>query len=306
MQQKGAKSKVLVVGATGLLGTEICRQLIDSGRQVRALIRESSDTAKVKALKELGVSTVKGDLKNPASLTKALSNIGAVISTASSTFSRKEGDSIDTVDHKGQLSLVKAAEKAGVDKFVFISFYPVRSEFPLQNAKRTVEKALKAGEMDYTILQPGFFMEVWLSPAVGFDYAQANVKIYGEGINKISWISYKDVAAFAVASLEKKEASKAVFPLGGPEALSPLEVIRIFEDQMGTNFTIERVSDETLQGQKSAAPDSLAESFAGLMLAYSEGSQMFMKEILKVYPVKLTSVSDYAKHCVHAEEHLHH
>jgi uncharacterized protein YbjT (DUF2867 family) len=288
------------------LGTEICRLLTESGRKVKALVRDGSDPGKVKVLKEMGVSTAKGDLKDPASLGKALKGINTVISTASCTFSRGEGDSIESVDRKGQLNLVKAAEEAGVDQYVYISFYPMRTEFPLQAAKREVEKKLKASKLNYTILQPGFFMEVWLSPAVGFDFAHANARVFGEGINKIHWISYKDVAAFAVGSLGKKEASKVVFPLGGPEALSPLEVIRVFEDEMGTHFSIDHVHEEALHAQKNEAEDSLAESFAGLMLAYSQGNQVRMKEILKLYPIRMRSVKDYAKQLVHTEGEVPH
>jgi uncharacterized protein YbjT (DUF2867 family) len=284
MQQNDKNTTVLVVGATGLLGMEICHQLIESGRKVKAMVREGSDPDKVRSLKQSGITTVKGDLKEPSSLSKAVKGVDAIISTASCTFSRREGDSIETVDRQGQLNLVEAAEKAGVDQFVYISFYPMRHQFPLQNAKREVEKRLKASKLNYTILQPGFFMEVWLSPAVGFDFPQGNVRIYGEGINKINWISYKDVAAFAVMSLGKKEASKVIFPIGGPDALSPLEAIKQFEDEIGTHFTIEHITQEALEARKSAAPDSLDESFAALMLGYADGSQMRMKEIMKLYP----------------------
>ncbi|MDO9373098.1 MAG: SDR family NAD(P)-dependent oxidoreductase [Ferruginibacter sp.] len=66
-------SIVLVAGATGVLGGEICRQLIEEGRQVRALVRITSDTAKVAALKDMGVEVVEADLKDRASLAKAVS-----------------------------------------------------------------------------------------------------------------------------------------------------------------------------------------------------------------------------------------
>ncbi|MBU2678293.1 MAG: NmrA family NAD(P)-binding protein, partial [Gammaproteobacteria bacterium] len=44
----------LVVGATGLLGGEICRQLVAEGKQVKALVRSTSDPVKVEALQRLG------------------------------------------------------------------------------------------------------------------------------------------------------------------------------------------------------------------------------------------------------------
>jgi NADH dehydrogenase len=80
-----------------------------------------------------------------------------------------------------------------------VSFPQTDVDFPLQSAKRAVEDRLKSSGLTYTILQPTFFMEVWLSPALGFDAANAQAQIYGTGENKMSWISYKDVARFAAS-----------------------------------------------------------------------------------------------------------
>ena len=286
---------VIVIGATGFLGMEICRQLADSKRKVKGLVRSSSDPAKVQALQQMGVETVAGDIKDVASLNNAFKDISVVISSASSTLSRQEGDSIETVDSTGQLNVVKAAKTAGVNQFIFISFHPMSQECPLQTAKRTVEKHLMESKMNYTILQPTFFMEVWLSPALGFAYPNSKATIYGEGKNKLSWISLKDVAAFSVASLDNPSAMNSVFELGGPDAVGPLEVVKIFERHTGTQFTLEHFPLEALHAQKNAAADSLSESFAALMIAYAEGYTIDMNETLKIYPIRLTSVTDYVK-----------
>ncbi len=295
MPENSQNSSVLVVGATGFLGMEICRQLVNAGKKAKALVRPSSDPAKVNALHQLGVEISEGDLKYPASIKKAMDGVGSVISTASSTFSRQEGDSIESVDNNGQLNLVQTAKDARVDQFIFISFYPMPGDFPLQTAKRNVEKKLLESKMNYTILQPAVFMEVWLSPAVGFDFPYSKATIYGEGKNKLSWISLKDVAMIAVASVDNKAARNSVFQLGGPEALSPLEVVRIFENHVGNEFTLEHVPIAALRAQKTSATDSLSESFAGLMLAYAEGDNIDMKETRKVYPFRLTSVTDFVQ-----------
>jgi NADH dehydrogenase len=295
MSEYVKNSTVLVVGSTGFLGMEICRQLINAGKNVIALVRHSSDPAKVKALQRLGAGIREGDLKNPASIRKAMVGVDCVISTASSTLSRQEGDSIETVDYNGQLNLIQAAGDGGVKQFIYISFCPMAQQFPLQTAKRKVEEKLMESNMNYTILQPGFFMEVWLGPAVGFDFQHAKVTIYGEGKNKMNWISLVDVAAVAVASLENEMARNSVLQLGGPEALSPLEVVGIFEKHEGNQFAVEYVPVEALQAQKNAAEDALGESFAALMLTYAGGDQIDMTETRKVYPFRMTSVSEYVQ-----------
>lgn len=202
MQTTNTGKAVLVVGATGILGMEICRLLRADNKRVKGLVRTTSDPVRVSALKESGVETVTGDMKDPASLQNAFRDVSSVISTATSTISRQEGDSIESVDEDGQLNVIKAAAGAGVDHFVFISFHEMPGIFPLQNAKRKVEKKLMESELSYTILRPTYFMEIWLGPPLGFDFPNARATIYGDGKNKSCWISYRDVASFAVASLK--------------------------------------------------------------------------------------------------------
>lgn len=287
-------SKILVVGATGFLGMEICRQLIAANKNVSGLVRKTAAQEKVNALKQLGVQTIEGDLKDRASIKKALHGITTIISTASSTFSRQDGDSIQTVDNEGQATLADEAIAAGIQQFIYISFPSMPGDFPLQDAKRRVEKKLTSSNMSYTILQPTFFAEAWLSPAVGFDFPNAKATIYGEGKNKISWITIQDVAAFAVASVDNDAAKNKIIELGGPEALSPLEVVSIFEKSGGRKFEIQHVPVETLQEQKKAATDDLSKSFTSLMLTYAAGNEINMQQTLKAFPIKLNSVRDYA------------
>ncbi|MFN2513128.1 MAG: SDR family oxidoreductase, partial [Pyrinomonadaceae bacterium] len=70
----------LVVGATGLLGNEICRLLAEAGKPARALVRASSDPGKVTQLESLQLEIARGDLKNPSSLEVACRGVRAVIS----------------------------------------------------------------------------------------------------------------------------------------------------------------------------------------------------------------------------------
>lgn len=286
----------LIVGATGFLGSEICRQLVAQGKPVRALVRATSDPAKKAALQSLGVALVEGDLKDPASLVAACEGVTAIISTASVTISRQPGDSIQAVDLEGQLNLINAAKATHVAQFIYVSYSGnIDVDCPLKTAKRTVEQRLKESGLTYTILRPSSFMEVWLSPVVGFDAANANVTVYGAGERKISWISLGDVAQFAVASLSNPAAQNAVIELGGPEALSPLEVVKIFEAATGKTFSVQHVPAEALQAQRDAATDPIQQTFAALMLGVTEGDEIDMRETLQKFPLHVTSVADYAQ-----------
>src|SRR5262245_48536102 len=294
-------STVLVVGATGVLGMEVCRQLAAAGKKVKGLVRTSSQKEKVNGLHDRDVETVTGDMKDPQSLYHAFQNVDAIISTTTSTISHQEGDSIETVDLAGQLNVAEAASAAGVQHVVFISFHPMTPEFPLQSAKRAVENRLKSKNFAYTILQPTYFMEIWLGPALGFDYAHARALIYGEGKNRISWISIKDVASFAVASIDNPAAQNAVIQLGGPDDLSVLDAVGIFEQESGQTFELQNVPDEALRAHMAAAPDSLGKTFSGLMIGLNEVGTIDMKETLRNFPIQLTSVREYARQMIAAE-----
>lgn len=286
--------KTLVVGATGLLGHEICQHLTEAGRPVRAMVRPTSDQSKRANLERLGVELAEGDLKDPASLARACIGVQTVISTASSTLSRQAGDSIDSVDRDGQLALVEAARQAGVGHFVFVSFRENPNiQYPLTAAKRAVEQALKTSGMAYTILHASYFMEVWLTPALGFDAVNRKVTFYGEGNRPISWISYRDVARAAAGAAIDPAARNMVVELGGPQALSQRDVVRMFEEAGAGEFATESIPESALESQLQAATDTLQKSFAGLMLQCAGGDAIDRTTSSRLFPFPMTSVRDY-------------
>jgi uncharacterized protein YbjT (DUF2867 family) len=286
---------ILVVGATGLLGTEICRRLALSGKRVRALVRSTSPAEKTAILRALGVELAEGDLKQQDTLNAACAGVRAVISTASATLSRGSGDSIEAVDRQGQINLIDATRAAGVKHFVLVSahFRP-DIEFPLQAAKQAVEAHLRTAGITWTVLQPAMFMEIWLSPALGFDYHAGRVVVYGSGNNAVTYISYKDVATFAILSLENQRAHNATLALGGPRPVTQVRAIRVFESMVGRTFARQYVSEEELRAQFQAASDPLQKSFAGLKLLYALGDIIDMRELADYFGIELTGVRDYA------------
>jgi uncharacterized protein YbjT (DUF2867 family) len=288
----------LVVGATGSLGSEICRLLAAQGKPLRAMVRPTADAAKVEQLKGLGAEIVRGDLHDPASLAVASRGATAVISTVSAVPNTYQppDNTIQNVDIEGVTNLIAAAVAAKVSHFVYTSFSEnINVESPLVRAKRTVEERLKASGLTYTILRPSYFMESWLTPMVGFDPGKSTAAIYGTGQQRISWISRSDVAQFAVASLDNPAARNATLELGGPQALSPLEVVSIFERLSGKPFTVQCVPEEALAGQMAAATDDLAKSFPGLMLCYAHGDAIEMRKMLQAFPIRMTTVEQYAR-----------
>jgi uncharacterized protein YbjT (DUF2867 family) len=286
----------LVIGATGLLGSTIARRLRGDGKPVRALVRSTSDPGKVRALEEAGAETMVGDLKDRDTLAAAMTGITTVISTASSTISRAAGDTIQSVDRQGQLDAIAAARAAGIRHYVFVSFPTSRISFPLQDAKRDVEGALRDSGMTYTILQPLNFWEVWLSPALGFDVEHRRARIFGDGGGKVAWVSLLDVAEVAVRALDNPRARNQTFAFGGPEAINLLDIVRLFEGITGHAFEIERVPLEAVRAQLRPDSDPLAQSLAALVLITASDEWALGPEpVADIFKIEFRSIRDYAR-----------
>jgi uncharacterized protein YbjT (DUF2867 family) len=231
---------ILVVGATGLLGSEICRLLRAEGRPVRGLVRPGS--AKEAALREIGVEVVPGDLRSRSSVEEACRGVDTVVSTATAMGSREKGLTLRDVDGVGQMQLVELAKASGVRRFVYVSLSPnLLPSAPLVRYKRAVERALRATAMRWTILQPSIYMEVWLSDKLGWDFASGRAMVFGAGTGPMTWISAADVARYAVRALDDPGLANRDLPLAGPEALSPNEVVRIFEELSGRRYKVRRI-----------------------------------------------------------------
>jgi uncharacterized protein YbjT (DUF2867 family) len=288
---------VLVAGATGLLGNEICRLLREKNLSVKAMVRTTTDPTKIENLTNMGVQVVQGDLRDKNTLNEVLQGVATVVSTVSSMpFSYKpEENDIQSVDVNGLINLIDASKKSGVDHFIYTSFSGnINLGFPLSNAKRKIEKHLQNSGLSYTILRPGFFMELWLSPAVGFDVVNGKVNICGTGVNPIAYISYKDVAKFAVESISDPASRNVVLELGGPQNISPLDAVKIFEEVHFKKIEVQPVPVDVLQAQFNNSTDPMQQSFSGLMLCAASGDRIEMKEMLVKFPTTLTSVENFA------------
>lgn len=283
----------LIAGATGTLGGLIARGLLERGEPVRILVRPGSS---YEPLERAGADVVFGDVKDPASLAPAFAGIRRAITTVNSA-SRGGSDTVESVDVEGNRNLIEAAAAAGLEQFLFVSALggEVDSPIPFMRAKGEAEAQLQRSGVPCTILKPNIFMEVWIGMIVGAP-VQANrpVTLVGEGRRRHSFISVDDVAAFALAAVGNPAALGRTLVIGGPEALSWVDVVRTFERVLGRSIPIERVAPgEPLPG----FPDVVAQLAAG-METYD--SVIDMDGLAREWEVKLTSVEDFARSMIAA------
>lgn len=288
-----ATERVLVVGATGFLGHEITRLLCGGRKTVRALVREDARPDRRAGVAALPVEVVPGDLKVPSSLAAACQGQECVVSTATAIVSRRAADSIASVDDAGQRALVRAAAEAGVRHFVFVSFVPNELDYAFQSAKRAVERELHESAMTYTILQPTAFMEVWLSPMLGFDPAAGKARILGDGTRPVSWVSLRDVARLAAAAVEGGAFAGKTIAFGGPDALSPAQVIGLCEEVCGRKLSVEHLPEPVIEGMFRAASDPVQQAQAAGMLTIARGQVVKPQGLHDLLPGQMTTVREH-------------
>ena len=190
---------------------------------------------------EAGAQARPGDLKDRASLEAAVKGVDTVITTA--TASQRGGeDTLTSVDLQGTLSLIEAAQAAGVRRFVYTSAmgaaegHPV----PLFNIKGTCAAALERSGMDYVILTPSVFMEIWIGTVVGIPLmAHQPITLIGQGDHRHNFVSEADVAAFALAALGNSRMVNQRIDIGGLASYTWTEIVTAVGQAMGAPLPVQ-------------------------------------------------------------------
>ena len=279
---------ILVVGATGQVGSLVVRRLRADGEPVRAMIRDPGSAADLAAT---GAQLAVADLARPETLDAALDGVTAVVATANATVPVHPGDSaaVDT----GYAELVRRAERSGVSRFVLASV-PVTDLddlVPVARTKRRTEQLLAESGMSWMSLRMPPFTEVWLAlvgselplrgeerTTLGRAYPTLRrfrrvtgrtverrglMVVPGPRAARQAFLSVHDAAAALAAAVRRETGSGAV-ELGGPEALSWTEVAGIYERVLGRRV---RVVSQPAAGfavlSRVLAP--VAPSLAGIM-----------------------------------------
>ncbi len=109
----------LVTGASGFLGSHVTRQLVARGESVRVLLRASSNN---RAIADLPLEYVTGDLRDAASLTRAMNGVQRVFHVAADyrLWAKRKQDIYDS-NVGGTKNLLDAAKRAGVTQFIYTS-----------------------------------------------------------------------------------------------------------------------------------------------------------------------------------------
>jgi uncharacterized protein YbjT (DUF2867 family) len=249
---------ILVVGATGHLGSLVVHELARRGEPVRAMVRPP-DAAR--DLADAGAELISADLLRPETLDDALRGVRAVVATASVIAPAHHGEDDDGLV-RGYAQLIDRARSAGVERFVYASVpeTTLDESVPMVRGKRQVERLLATSGMSYASVRMPPFTEVWLSlvgssiPVRGEPRAIVTrtypflrrfrrltgrtverhgvMLVPGSPATRNAFLSVHDAARVMAALVDDSGISGTV-DVGGPEVLTWTDVARIFGEVLG-------------------------------------------------------------------------
>jgi uncharacterized protein YbjT (DUF2867 family) len=282
--------KVVIIGATGMLGKPVAHEMITAGLEVTIVARDIE-----KAAREFtGCTILEGDLQDPASLDAAFQGNDAVY--LSLHVNQDSGRDGWQAEREGLQNVIDAASRAGIGCIGFLS--SLVKDYQGQNGfnwwmfdiKQEAVLKLKNSGIPYLIFYPSSFMENLVN---GYKRG-GKVSSVGTSHVKKYWIAGSDYGKQVVSALEQFKDSKE-YVIQGPEGYTDEEAIQIF---------IAHYSPERLSSGK--VPLEVLK-FIGLFSKKMKNTAR-MLEALNKYPEKFQadrtwadlgrpsiSVKDYAK-----------
>jgi uncharacterized protein YbjT (DUF2867 family) len=222
---------ILLTGATGNVGSALLRRLVADGHPVRALVRDP---------RRLGTDRVRvqialGDLSDASSFRHALRGVKTVVHLAAAIRDQqRQGATIEEVNALGTLRLVRAAERAGVERFIFFSAIgaSLHSHSRFFRAKAQAETAVDEADMQTTTFTPSIIYspgDPWIT-LLGRLAVLPVVPISGSGRATYEPIWAHDAAAAVVSLLQRDGGGEQQrrLELAGPQRLSYDDIVRTY------------------------------------------------------------------------------
>jgi uncharacterized protein YbjT (DUF2867 family) len=250
---------ILVIGATGTIGSELVGQLLAADERPRAFVR---DRDKARRLLGEQVEQVVGDLDRPETIETALAGVDRLFLLTTQS---------DRQPH-WERTVIAAAAGARAAHIVKLSVFRADERSPLRFARqhRQAERALERSGLAWTMVRPVFLMQ-------NLRAMVRDSAIYSAaGDGRVAMVDARDIAAVAVAALTTPGHAGKIYTLTGPEALTFDQVASNLSQQSGKQIRHVRVSvDDVRTALESAGvaawfADDMARLHAMLAAGYED------------------------------------
>ena len=220
---------ILLTGATGNVGSEVLRRLTARGERVRCLVRDPRRLGSERVRVQIAL----GDLSDPASFRNALRGVSTVIHLAAAIRDQPRA-SIEELNSVATFRLLRAAERARTERFVFFSAIGASLHAPARffRAKALAERAVERADLATTVFAPSIVYspdDPWVTLLRRMSLLPA-MPISGSGRARYQPIWAGDVADCVIAELDGPAGGSATghrhFDLAGPEVLTYDDIAR--------------------------------------------------------------------------------
>jgi uncharacterized protein YbjT (DUF2867 family) len=220
---------LLLTGATGLIGSALLRRLLGEGEQVRCLVRDPRRLGPQRVRVQIAL----GDLTDPPSFRNALRGVDTVVHLAASIRDQPDG-SIEELNGIATWRMVQAAERAGVERFVFFSALDASTHHRARffRAKALAEQAVEEAGVESIVFAPSIVYapgDPWLTLLERLALLPV-MPVSGRGRALYQPIWAEDVADCVIAALRSRAVAsgrQTRYELAGPETLSHNDLVRI-------------------------------------------------------------------------------
>jgi len=238
--------KVLLTGATGFVGSEVLRQAVEAGHQVRVLARNPARAQAV--LKQPGVEIFHGNILAASSLAGCMEGIDAVAHLVGIITEFNEM-TYERVHREGTINLLAEAKRAKIKRWIQMSALGVRANARSRyhQTKWAAEEAVRAAPMDWTIVRPSVIYgkrDGFVNLFAGMmrlprSLLQAfTVPAIGGGYSHLQPVPVEDVARAIVRALDKPESFKKTYDLCGPRPLRLREILLEIASVLGMRGSV--------------------------------------------------------------------
>jgi uncharacterized protein YbjT (DUF2867 family) len=211
--------KTLVIGGTGMVGSEVTRGLVDRGADVRVMTHTREHSAALLP----GVEGIYGDMAEPDTLRPPLEGIDHLFFLVP----------VNPLETQMGLNVVQAAKDAGVSRIVYISVAnaEIAAHIPHFGSKVPVENEIISSGIAYTILRPNnFFQNDFYFREAIMDHGIYPQPIGDVGLNRVD---VRDIADAAVNALIESGHEGEIYSLDGPDSLTGNDVAAIYTRRLG-------------------------------------------------------------------------
>ena len=249
---------ILVIGATGTVGSEVVKQLNEAGAEFKIGV---SSLTKAKKANAEGVKAAVLDYTDPQTFQYALAGIDKLFLLSPPGATHLEAGLID------------AAKNAGVKHIVKLSVIGAEGEgFIFAREHRLAEKLIIHSGVPYTFLRPNGFMQNYITN-FSQSIQQQSAFYLSQGESKFSMVDVRDIAAVAVKALTQPGHGNKAYTITGPEALNNTQVAEKISKVAGKKVSYVAISDDDMRNamQQQGTPPTIVEGLVDLMHYYIAG-----------------------------------